>query len=806
VAEWRNGPRRHDVAWPSKTNRFRPQLVIPAPPPLPAKPPGPFGDLSLADIEEIAGLAADAWRPMSPTGAPARRLGTGLLLRHLAAFPGATWQERWEASGLNERGKPVLALGEDSLRRRKSMNRGLRSLLCLRVIRPSLEAFRTNRLVRYAEAFREIQRDPLLDEFFDFIDASGARHDHRVLAQFDTATALTVLGIALGDLMPEALLYYGMESRRLRLTRNSQPEDGSLAGRHAWAFLHQMGRFPATVPATMRAAAIRGQLTVTEMIDRHPIRSQPVRDMLIDYLTRRSAELDYASTENLARDLAGLFWARIERISPGQRDLELADHVYEQWRAGIAVLDDGGPRLDLDGVLHAVRALYLDLQSWAAAEPGQWGSWAARCPVRQTELTKSRARRRRTTERMADRTRQRQPLLPLLAEHVDSEHDRLRGLLAAAGQTAPGTGFAHQGLAYRRTDSPGDQQREKADGIRPVRVTGLADGRTFDVTAAEEQAFWQWAVVETLRHSGIRGEELVELTHLSVRQYQRKNGEVAALLVIAPSKTDRERVIPMSAELFAVIAAVVRRHLQAMPTIPLLKRYDTYERTWSEPMPFLFQRQEGVSRAVMSTTTVRRMIRKACAELAKTRPEFSGLTFTAHDFRRVFATDLVNGGLPIHIGAALLGHLSVQTTRGYVAVFNDDIVRHYQAHLERRRAQRPADEYKPPTDAEWTEFEDHFDKRKVELGTCGRPYGTGCQHEHDPRCPVLHVDPRMLARLEEIEADLISRRKRAEDEGWHGEVEGLDLTLSFLRAKRTSTQRFTRKAHLGLPALRQQRP
>lgn len=57
----------------------------------------------------------------------------------------------------------------------------------------------------------------------------------------------------------------------------------------------------------------------------------------------------------------------------------------------------------------------------------------------------------------------------------------------------------------------------------------------------------------------------------------------------------------------------------------------------------------------------------------------------------------------------------------------------------------------------------------------------------------------MLARLDQIEADLTSRRKRAECEGWHGETEGLDLTLSFLRAKRANTQRFTRKAHLGSP-------
>lgn len=35
----------------------------------------------------------------------------------------------------------------------------------------------------------------------------------------------------------------------------------------------------------------------------------------------------------------------------------------------------------------------------------------------------------------------------------------------------------------------------------------------------------------------------------------------------------------------------------------------------------------------------------------------------------------MNNGLPIHIGAALLGHLNLQTTRGYVAVFNEDVVR-----------------------------------------------------------------------------------------------------------------------------------
>ena len=63
------------------------------------------------------------------------------------------------------------------------------------------------------------------------------------------------------------------------------------------------------------------------------------------------------------------------------------------------------------------------------------------------------------------------------------------------------------------------------------------------------------------------------------------------------------------------------------------------------------------------------------------------------DTRHVFATDIVNGGLPIHIGAALLGHLNLQTTQGYVAVFAEDIVKHYQEFINHRRALRPEGEY-----------------------------------------------------------------------------------------------------------------
>jgi hypothetical protein len=52
----------------------------------------------------------------------------------------------------------------------------------------------------------------------------------------------------------------------------------------------------------------------------------------------------------------------------------------------------------------------------------------------------------------------------------------------------------------------------------------------------------------------------------------------------------------------------------------------------------------------------------------------------------------------------------------------------------------------------------NFEKRKLELGTCGRPYGTPCAHEHACiRCPMLRPDPSARGRLTQIIANLADR-------------------------------------------------
>src|SRR5260370_21373096 len=114
-------------------------------------------------------------------------------------------------------------------------------------------------------------------------------------------------------------------------------------------------------------------------------------------------------------------------------------------------------------------------------------------------------------------------------------------------------------------------------------------GKRCDVQAAEDAAFWTWAVIEVLRRSGVRIEELLELTHLSLRQYQAPTGEMIPLLQVSPSKTDTERVIPADPELVAVLARIIRRVRDDNGRVPLLSRYDIYDRTCGPPIPHLFQ-------------------------------------------------------------------------------------------------------------------------------------------------------------------------------------------------------------------------
>ena len=761
--------------------------------------PRPFGDLDSTSVTQLTSVVETTLSPES-WGVSARIEGIAFLLGVLSDFDGDTWQERWLASGFDAGLEAVSSLRESKWDR-GTASWALKALISLRVLRPSLVALKANRLMNLPELFREVQSDPKLDQFFEFVEAQPIAVAHKRNALLAVTYLMVNQDVSIGDVTPEALLHFVHEFRAANIQRSGRETASEFNGRAAWDMLYRIGYFPRSAPSTLRGALNRGQRTVEELIDQYPIRNRSVRQLLVEYITRRRADLDYSSLKNLASFLANLFWAEIEKINPEQADLKIDQDTYLQWRETVRYWGkDRKPRKNQDSILLAVRALYIDIQTWALEEPEIWAPWVATCPVPAVEYRGYAAARRRHKAEIDDRIRQRQPLLPTLVGHLEGSYEHLAAMLEQATACAVDEQFAVGGHSYTRVLSVND----RGDPLAPIRVRD-ADGVMVNVTSSEDTAFWDWAMVEVLRHTGIRIEELTELTHLSIRQYQRPNGEVIALLVITPSKTDRERVIPMSGEVFHVFALIMKRLTSGGRTIPLLERWDMHEKTWSPPLPYLFQLHKGAHPVVINSATITGRLRRHCEKLAESNPAFQGLRFTPHDFRRLFATELVNSGLPIHIGAALLGHLNLETTRGYVAVFQEDLVRHYQLFLESRRALRPPEEYTPVTAEEWADFEEHFDKRKVELGSCARAYGTACAHEHACiRCALLHVNPKMIGRLSEIEEDLVVRRERAAHERWLGEIEQIDLTLSFLRAKKQEAEVLRRRGvpFLGIPKVR----
>ena len=398
--------------------------------------------------------------------------------------------------------------------------------------------------------------------------------------------------------------------------------------------------------------------------------------------------------------------------------------------------------------------------------------------------------------------------MPILVETAERHRAEQAALLAVADAAAIGDSFDHEGSRWRRVGHK-TQSRFEPDSHPAVLLENVATGERTDVSRSEADAFWAWAIIETLRHTGVRVEELLEITHLALVSYRLPDtGEILPLLQIVPSKSNEERLLLVTPELAHVLATIIKRLRSANDgVIPLVARYDEHERVTGPPLPHLFQHRHGWRNQVFSTTTVKTMINGVLTRTGLRDNARRPLRYTPHDFRRMFATDAVTGGLPVHIAARLLGHASLTTTQAYLAVFQDDLVRSYRSFVNARRAVRPTAEYREPTDDEWREFQQHFELRKLELGTCGRPYGTPCKHEHACiRCSMLRVDPKQRNRLIEIIRNLTDRIDEARTNGWLGEVQGLQISLDAARIKLASLDRTSRSAgsitQLGIPMIR----
>jgi hypothetical protein len=317
------------------------------------------------------------------------------------------------------------------------------------------------------------QADPDLERFTTLVTAQSEVSEHfRRLALYDVAVALATQGIAYRDLTPEAFLHYAIETRLGRYGRGYDLYVGHLA----WDVLLLDGQFPPRTPPTLRAALRSPQMTAAELVDQAQIRYREIAAIFTTNLTRRSHDVDYSSLKILANSLCHVFWREIEQINPDQADFALSEQTYQQWRQRAERRRDGRSRMTADAVLTIVRAFYIDIQGWATEDPVTWARWVAQSPISARDMKVRAKHRRRTKERMDNRTRVLQPLLPVLSAAAEQEHAHAKALLAAAGGAGHGELLAVESKIYRRLFTAGDQRHQGLHGQANVRVEDVDTG------------------------------------------------------------------------------------------------------------------------------------------------------------------------------------------------------------------------------------------------------------------------------------------------------------------------------------------
>jgi hypothetical protein len=461
-------------------------------------------------------LIAPPFRSSSAEVRGCARRGLTVLLDWLAAQPGSTWQSRWIASGADDAGRDWITLpaqylvgpgGRLTPRVRTGLVTGARMLVVGQVIRPGYPW-----LLRYRPSV-------LLEEARQLLDPAGFA---RLRAHCQsTGRSNPVDYKSALNCIAWIVLNKGGQIRDITVG-DCVELDAALRGHQCksavdkplyYTLLRETGVLPPDSPPRLKALRMAGQLSPAHLVGKYQIQSPAMRQLLTAYLAERAPQLDYVSLVKLAATLCGLFWQDLERHHPGIGSLHLAPEVAVAWKERLKLLHDKhgnpvGERASPRSKLLIVRAFYQDIARWAAEDPGRWGPWAAPCPIKASECSLFKETRQRKAA-MDQRTRIRLPVLPALVRTAETGRRVARERLEAALAAAPGqTVRVHGAALMRRTGQAGR-----------VYATDLAIGKRRDLTYEEERAFWAWAIVEVLRHTGMRVEEMAELTHHSFVAY-----------------------------------------------------------------------------------------------------------------------------------------------------------------------------------------------------------------------------------------------------------------------------------------------
>ena len=191
-------------------------------------------------------------------------------------------------------------------------------------------------------------------------------------------------------------------------------------------------------------------------------------------------------------------------------------------------------------MLIAVRAFDPQIAIGNVRQRRHWAQWAAPCFLtREPTRNGTGKHKRRVQAKYHQKTRQILPSMPQLLDTVDQQRRAQAELLAAAKTVEFGERFTFYGVEYER---PALRALTKGSYKPSGRtwITNLVTGKREDQDHKEDFAFWTWAIVNTFYYTGIRLEELSEITATALFTYRLPDGGgIIPLLQIVPSKTDQ---------------------------------------------------------------------------------------------------------------------------------------------------------------------------------------------------------------------------------------------------------------------------
>lgn len=249
------------------------------------------------------------------TGCSYLRVGPGALLDWLEDQPGATWQERWLASGADQARSGWRDIsrrwlhdrGHDSPYWTDGLSVALKAAVIADIVRPSLHwltggGAADNHFARELAAQRDPQGFARLRELCDCDpDLPGIVRDRAIhrAAVIVAAKGGNLAQITTGDLIAE---------------HTAECDTMAKPGQHTqvlYGLLRVMGII--TGPPAFRQLRSAGPRTPAELIGRYHLACQPIRDLLADYLRERQPALDYSTLNHISGILGKLFWADLEQ-------------------------------------------------------------------------------------------------------------------------------------------------------------------------------------------------------------------------------------------------------------------------------------------------------------------------------------------------------------------------------------------------------------------------------------------------------------------------------------------------------------